>query len=235
MNKVKDKKNVSVNIREFPVSIIYFFLSSQMVFNFDFGFSTFITISVLNFLHFLNNITSLAYILILLAPIIWTTMYRDVTCWCSLLAYLGYVIVVKRSKYKIYNLIVDVNKIFKMNTLEKRIISVFVIIFTISMIATKFIFHIIQCTITIGDGENKMFCPQFNIKYYIVYYFPYSSVDIITTAEIIIYYYIYCCIRKLKGWIGMPGQNMKLALMKYAAIADCCDKIKPLFDDLVNT
>lgn len=232
MNKVKDIHNPTVKMRQFPKSIIYFFLLSHMIYGFDFGFSMLFKNTFGKLLHLLSSIISFAFVLMLISPLIFTTtMYSDVTCWCALFAYLGYVIVVKRSTYKIFNLITDVNEIFVMFNFEKRAISVFAIIYTSIVIATKFSFQIVNC---ITGNDNETHCSDFNTEYYIVYYFPYSSFDVIATAQIIIYYYIYCCIKKLKESLSHPGKDMKLALMKYAAIADCCDKIKPLYDDLVN-
>lgn len=229
----KYSKNISTkkrrNVLKLPTSIKAFFLTLHVCYGIDFGFGILLNKTLRKTILLVN------YILIAVNVIAGVTipnryLAKKPTFWVCLVQYTGSFILIRMFKYRIYDFIVEANAIlYRMSESKTKLLRIIVIVPPAVLIARMIILIFVSCSFRLKRCESL-------IKTFLyVNYNHYNDLvmDLNGVSEIIIFYYIKCCIQDWEELLKRPGQDMKIALMRYAAIADCYDKIRPLYDVMV--
>lgn len=212
---VQDKKQRSLK-QKIPKSILVLFLSSQLFFGFDFGFSSIFKKKYRLIVKRFSFLLSISMILILISPLNINYVYY----WFDIIEYTSYFLVLNLTKYNAYHFIIDVNKIYILNRNDRKIFSFLGIYYNIVEFLAKVIFVIMVRKI--------------DTIYTIIYYIPGIGLDIIAIVQIVLLYYIRFCARQLKAFLIASDVNFSNIEKYYVDIANCFDNIKPLYGRIVS-
>lgn len=221
------KRDVYFPKRKIPKLLIVYF-SFFHAFGFDFGFT-----SILHkkYRLIVQRFTLSVSILITLAMIGYAVFHFDnIHYWFSTSRYIILNLVLITTKYKLYHLIYDINTICDV-TKEIKILNITITLYSLIMYSIKSILVTLDCI-----RSKECYIEEFEALYIFVIYFAIlQSLDVIATTQIIIMLYLKCSINVIKALLKKPNRKLEVYEKSYMAIADCYDKIRPLYDWLVST
>lgn len=225
MNKIHVTDTIKCKVKyKIPKSVLAFFLTSQLLCGFDFGFASMFKKKYRLIIKLFTLFLSTAMILIIVSPL----TLNNIFYWWNVVEYLSYFVVLNLTKYKAYHYINDISMIYNFNNKEKKILSIIAVYYNIAGIFIK--------TILIGAlckaGYVSLF-NEYHIIYTIIYYVPCLCVNIVPVVQIVLMYYTKCCAQYLKTLIGSEV-NLGYVEKYYIGIANCYDKIKLLHGRLVS-
>lgn len=218
-NSMKCKSKVKL-----PKAIFVLFLTSQFLFGIDFGFtSTFkkkYRFIVKRFTFFL----SIANIVLLTSAL----YLNDIFFWFNVFEYTLYFLLLNLTKYSAYHFISDISKIYELSQNDKKWISIVGIYYNGADLFMKAIFIVFLYKVGITSASYS------SIAFLIVYYIPCIGMDTISIVQIVLMYYLNCCVRHLKALLIANDVNFKYVEKYFMNIANCYDKIKPLYGQIVS-
>lgn len=157
-------------------------------------------------------------------------LYHDIWCWINTIKNNGLILILITTKYKLYHLIYDIHGICDLTTKQIETLNIMTILYTIAMYTLKIIALTIRCI-----WEIEPYCGQFySMFYYNVYFGIELTLHIIVVAQFIITYYLKCSLNLIKVLLKKPNRKLEVYEKSYTAIADCYDKIRPLYDWMVS-
>lgn len=233
-NEIIDVSGLEKPEKEIPSILNSFLITIHFTVGLDFGFSKFSKKNV----KFLTNCYCRLLSIFLITAIIMQIVYKirraqvAASSWLiySLIQYSMHVIFLSFSKYNLRNLIVDVNSVKKTicnnKNNPKRFVSTLVIAFCI-MYTIKTSLCYLFCA-----SETDNICDTIYIPGQL-YCALVMGMDVITLAQILIYYYIYTTVKDLV--VSLVDKDIKWVRKQFTALADICDKITPTYGRLVST
>lgn len=234
MNKNNNNTNDDDSKKLIPKCLVALFLSLNFIFGFDFGFTKYFdskTQKTAQIVTFLINIFAIALLSLPFCYINKVPMYVG---W-QLLYLLQYIIdccVLNSTKYNLYDFLTDVSvidfgKLNKSVTLSQFCAFIMIIyVFGIHMIKLVLVTYILKFEIDYLTSLLPIPC-----EIYVIWYF---CTDLVPFVLIVIYYYIYLCLKNLKQSVNDVTISMNNVVKQYEAIADCYDKIMPLYEKIVS-
>lgn len=231
-NKIIDVNGSNKPKSEIPMSIIISFTSALFIFGFDFGFSKVLKKNVQLFATGVRLFIAFSFITAISIQIVYKleNEHLTATSWLiyGLIQYSLHVFFLHFSNYNLYNLLVDMYSVgtytkVKRNELNAMVfflITIFWISYTI-----RGIFCYFMCTIEIDECKT-VYVPGYLFCDIII------GMDVVTLAQILIYYYIYKTAKYLNA--ALEDKDVKWAREQFSAIADICDKIAPIYGRLVS-
>lgn len=218
--------------REIPSILIPFFTSIQFVLGLDFGFNKILKKNLQFPANCFCCFTSIFIITATFIQIVYYTVNDQLTqvfyLVHGLFQYSFHVICLRVSKYNLYNLIIDMYSIHintKWNKNKAKVIVISFVIFFSAMFVLKSTLCFMACV-------NSKFCSTHFIPA-ISYCILFMSLDVITLAQILIYYYIYHAAKYLN--VSFEENGIKWVWKQFTAVANICDKIAPTYGRLVST
>lgn len=149
--------------------------------------------------------------------------------WFDIVEYITYFFVLNFTKYSAYNFIIDVNNIYELNQNDKKFLNLLEIC-NIAGYIVKISVTVVSCKIdTMGLTESTC-----HLSDSIVHSVPILGMDVIAVVQIVLVYYMECCARKLKELLITNDVDFEYVEKFYIDIANCHDKIKPLYGRLVS-
>lgn len=208
--------------------LLYVFFLFYHAVGFDFGFASAIKRKYRLIIQRTTRFLSIFSILVMLSYLAF--FYDDVWCWFNTVKYNGFILVLIAAKYKLYHLIYDINNICALTTKQMNILNIITILFTVLMYLIKITVVIVRCY-----HDKEPYCGKFySMFYYYIYLGIELSLDLIAVTRIVITYYLKCSLNQIKILLKKPNRRLDVYEKSYIAIADCYDKIRPLYDWLVS-
>lgn len=213
--------------QKIPKSMLVLFLSSQLLFGFDFGFSSIFKKKYRSFVKRFSFLLSIVMIVLLISPLNLNYIYY----WFNIVEYISYCLVLNFTKYSAYHFIIDVNKIFDLNQNNKKFLCL-VGVYNIAGFFIKAFVTGVSCKADSLPFINHL--TKCNITYTMIHCVSILSMDVIATVQIVLMYYIKCCVRHLKDLLTERDISFGHIEKYYIDIANRYDKIKPLCGRLVS-
>lgn len=221
------KRDLYFPKRKIPKLLIAYYLVFQAV-GYDFGFTSVlkrksrlivqrITLFV-SILSFVGMLTNLAF------------LYDNIWWWFYAVKSNGFILVLITTRYKLYHLIYDINGICDLTKKQINILNIITLSYTVLMYTIKHSFNILMCI-----SAKDLICGDFLSIFQSVMYFGITlCLDVIVMSQILITYYLKCSIKIIKILLKKPNRNLDTYETSYMAIAECYDKIRHLYDWMVN-
>lgn len=214
-------------VRKIPKLLTIFYLFFQ-AFGLDFGFASALKRKYRLIVQ--RAILFLSILSIVVMSVYCAFRYDDIWCWFIVVKNNGFILVLITTRYKLCHLIHDINGICDMTTKQMKILNVITIVYTFLSYMIQITLKIVRCIY-----EKEPYCGKLNsMFYFIVYYGIALSLDVIVLTQIIITYYLKCGIEVIRVFLEKPNRKLKVYKKSYMAIADCYDKIRPLYDWMVS-
>lgn len=206
-------------------SLIVFFLSLHLLFGIDYGFAGLFRRKIKNILTLHSTLLSIFILVVVLFP--YNTIHMLIWYWLTALECLLYIMVLKTPKYAVYNFITDLQNLNCISSLSESF-GVWVSLYSYSMFISKLSLVFFRCFY--GNTSN---CHDYEPGVHALYAIFSNVLDFVPISATIIYYLIYCCIINLSESLEKE-MNVSKFLNLYRDIADCCDKIRPFYDNIVS-
>lgn len=213
--------------RKIPKLLSAIFLIFQAM-GLDFGFASVVK---RKFRLFVQRITLVVSVLSMMTMSVYLALsYNDIWCWFYTIKNNGLILVLITTKYKLYHFIYDMNGICDLTTKQIRILKVTIILFLITMYPIKLTLFSISCIL-----DTHHYCRTFVSMFHLVVYMTIAlTLDVIVVAQYNITYYLKCSVILIKELLRKHNRKLDVFEKSYTAIADCYDKIRPLYDWLVS-
>lgn len=219
---VKDYTNVQ---KPKVKSLIAFFLSLHLCFGIDYGFAGMFTVKTKNILRLYSTLFSIFTFIVIILP--YNAIYYLIWYWLTALECLFFLIVLKIAKYSVFNFITDMQNLNCIYTLRESF-GICVALYSYSMFITKLSLVFYRCLY--GNTSN---CDDYEPGVHELYAIFSNVLDFIPVSAIVIYYFIFCAITNMRESLE-KDMDVNKFLNLYRAVADCCDKIRPLYDSIVS-
>lgn len=206
-------------------SLILFFLSLQLFFGIDYGFAGLFKVTTKNILRLYSTLLSTFMLIVILLP--YSVLRLLLWYWLTAFQCLCFLIVLKTTKYSVFNFITDLQNLNCISALSESF-GICVSLYSYSMFISKLSLILFRCFY--GNTSN---CHEYEPGIHELYATFSNALDFIPISPIIIYYFILCAVMKLKESFE-KDMDVRKFLSLYRAIADCCDKIRPLYDNIVS-
>lgn len=225
---VKDRKKRKTNDK-FPKSILVLFLSSQLLFGIDFGFSSIFKKKYQLIVKRFSFFMSVAMIVLNISPLLFDSTFY----WIHVIEYTSFVLVLNFTKYNAFHFINDIRKICELNQNDKRFLRIVGVYYNVTEFLGKIIFVVVMHKIEYDTIFARKIL-SYHIIYTVIYHVPTISLDIISIAQIVLMYYLNCCVRHMKALLLANDVNFVYIESYFRDIANSFDKIKPLYGRIVS-
>lgn len=221
------QRNVRSPKKKISKLLLAFFFISQSV-GFDFGFTLalrgkyrLIIQRIFIFVTFFNVVVSWIGIV----------FFNDNSgYWLNKIEFTAYALVFYTAKYKLYNLIYDINCICELTTKQIKILGIVTIVYVGLMYSTKSALIIVRCI----SGKEPQCETYLTMLHFVFYVVIVLSLDIIGVMQIVITYYFKYSVNIITVLLKKPQRKLDEFKKCYTAIADCYDKIKPVYNWVVS-
>lgn len=214
----------SIEIR-IPTSLrIYFCI--LLGFGIDSGFSTMFEGRIKSFVKYSSMAISTIMIVVLISS--FNSMNTNVWYWTTIAEGIINFLILKKTTYDVYHFLTDMHNLGEsIAAINNGIFGIVITIYTSGMFVLNVIFAIYRCVY-----ERGLYCTNTPIELYAIYSVAYNTIDTVPVVDITICYYIYCHTKYLKDSVNTDFDIEKLK-KRYIAIAECCEKIRPLYEQIV--
>lgn len=204
-------------------SLTAFFISIHILFGIDYGFANLYKGKVQSLLKWYSTVLFIVIIIAVLHPFM--NLYTTIWYWVNALGFILYFILLKRTKYSVFSLLIDFHNLEDM-TINNATFGVIISIYTYLM------FILLLCTIFISCffGNTCTFYPTGSYEVYII---ASNVIDCYPVSTFVISYYIYTAVKEMK-FILKTNMDIGNFIRLYKIVADTCDKIRPLYDNIVS-
>lgn len=206
-------------------SLTAFFLSLHFCFGIDYGFAGMFSVKTKNILTLYSTLFSIFTFIVILIP--YNTIHFLIWYWLTAFECLFFLIVLKAAKYSVFNFITDMQNMNCIYSLKESF-GICVASYSYCMFITKLSLVFFRCLY--GNTSN---CDDYEPGVHELYAIFSNVLDFIPVSAIIIYYLIHCAITNMRESLEKEMDVSKF-LNLYRAVADCCDKIRPLYDSIVS-
>lgn len=215
-----------------PNSLKYYFVISQVLLSYDYGFITVLKKGLRAPVRRFVLLETFFYLLVLISPI--PFYYNEFSAWGPLCEYVFNVWTLRISKYKPYDFIVDVNKHIQIKYIDQKFFRLTSLINIIIVHGSKIFITIALRFVSSGPNLTQHFYRNFNWGYYIAYGIPCLGIDTVAVSQTIVFYYAYTYVRNLRDQLKSSEVNINRVAQLFVNLADIYDKIRPLQNKLVS-
>lgn len=210
--------------KRIPKFVSILFLVSFIGFSLDFGFIKVINKKYRTFLRYLSTIIAAISFLSIVIAIKWNNDLFTLSFYIAVfIIHCIQFLLLYTAKYNLYDVIIDIYKIHnKIYEMEYRFLSCMVAYYLITSLL-KLLFLISSC-----------FQQAFMISNIMPFAAQLLAMDVVTIAQIFIYYYVYASLKFLRKLMQKENLDFKNVRKQFMMIADCCDKISTLYGKLVS-
>lgn len=222
------KREIYYPKRKIPKIFIVYYLLFQVV-GYDFGFA--IALKRKYRLYIQSTTKYLSMLIFVVMLVYLTCLYNDIWCWIYVIKCNSFILILLTTRYKLFHLISDINGLCYLSNKQIKIIEIVAILYTILMNLIKIILLAVRCM-----GEEESYCRKFySIYIFMIYVGITFSFDITVVTQIIITYYFKCSVNLIQVLLKEPKRKLDSFKKSYLVIANCYDKIRPLFDWMVSS
>lgn len=216
-------KSKSSNI---PTVVYVYFFTMLYGFGLDFGFKKFLKKKLRVITNWFQFFVTLAIVVLQMLVFI-REKYYEYFSYLYLFSYIFHYLVLHRTKYTLCDFIIDIHTLIdnKSIVVTNRVRDGIIYIYTILTIIVKYWSCNLKCIL------NVDFCQQNSTPTY-VNCVPIVVIDGIAIILILISYYVYIPLKYINK--STKDVDTKVLLDNYMYVADCWDKIKPLYTRLVS-
>lgn len=216
--------------RNIPISITTFFLVLQYTVGHDLGFSGVINRKIRFLCSYFSRVLSLVSIIIFFTPLItYDTSPRLIWGLLGFATVIGHVITLHSVKYNAYHFVMDIRSIDS-NTMrcKEKFAGIFASGVYIFIFMSRLTASYMICF-------NKKEQCQFDVfPFSVAYCILLGCQESLWIVQVLIYYYVYCAVKYLKYLVDSRKYDLDDIRKQFTYIADCCDKIQPLYGYLVS-
>lgn len=206
-------------------SLLVFFLSLHIFFGIDYGFAGSFRTKTKHILRAYSTLFSIFMFIVIIYP--YNILYYQFWYWLTSFECLFYVIVLKRAKYSVYNFITDMQNFNDISAVNESF-GIYVSLYSYSMFISKLFLIFFRCIYTSTSN-----CAEYEPGVHELYAILSNALDFIPISAIVIYYLTYCAVADMKETLEKDCDVSKF-LTLYTTLANCCDKIRPLYDNIVS-
>lgn len=206
-------------------SLTVFFLSLHLFFGIDCGFAGLFKEKAKNILKLYSTLLSIFMFIAILLP--YFTLYFLLWYWLTIFECLSYLIVLKTAKYSVFNLIREMQDLHCISTLNESF-GIRVSLYSYAMYVSKMSLVLSRCYYSSTSN-----CHDYEPGFHTLYAMYSNILDFIPISATVIYHLIHCAVLNLGKTFDKDNDVSKF-LSLYRAIADCCDKIQPFYDNIVS-
>lgn len=149
--------------------------------------------------------------------------------WLSVFTGLTNIVVLKKSKYKVFNFVNDMHSMGKgIKAIQKEIFGLIITLYLATMYLVLFLISMYTCA-----NDKLNYCKKFSDQYNALYTFAYLNSEVVPMVQFVICYYIYSHVIFLRSSLEADFDIDTFA-EHYIALAECFDKIRPFFNSVVS-
>lgn len=205
-------------------SLTGLFLSIHVFFGIDSGFANLFQGKVQYFLEIYS--TSFFIILMAIMSLSITILYKVMWYWINFVGFILYFIILKKTRYSIFSLLTDFHNL-EYVVINNGIIGVITSIYIYIMFALKLGVVLFSCFL-----DTSSVCVNFPPGSY-AYSVASNIIDCYPVPTFVISYYIYIVVKQMKSVLERDT-DIENFIRLYKTVADSCDKIRPLYNNLVS-
>lgn len=226
---------ITVNERQkktqIPNSLQYFFITSQILFGYDYGFimalKKCLRVTVKRFV----LLETLFYIFVISLTTVF--YHTEFVAWIPLIEYLLNILALRSTQYKTFDFIMDIHKNIEILKNDRKVFFLTTFINNIIVCAIKmFILISLRAFNFVTYSEDYQFISSWG--YYLAYIIPTLGMDTVAVSQIVVFYYTYMYVRNLKNQFKSSEVEINRTAQYFVNLADCCDKIGTLRNKLVS-
>lgn len=218
------KQNKSNTHLKIPKIITIFFIIIECCFGFNFGFIRSIKKDLRMILKLLSRFMAFVFVGVITTNFVTMKIFDIIYFTCDWVTYIAILIGSILCKYTVNDFIIDIHKINK-DLRSSRFYKLCIFSFVI--------FYFIKLSLIFAACALHGICYDYIVPYYI-FYIGEGSLDVLLVVVIIILYLIYSSVKKLRLCVKEHTVKVEEASKQYMLIADCIDRIKPLYNLLVS-
>lgn len=220
--------------KNIPKTISYFFVILQLISGLDIGFSKLFKDNIQMFLRFFTILEVCTLNVIFLAPIVVYPITHSMSfVFLPLFEYiLNAIVVFCHKKYTIYDFLCNISDFCSLTKNDTYVLYLLSVIYFVIMSFLKTIFMLM---FKIYDVKLDPYFDQLPATYYLFLCLYTIILDHLAIAQLVIFYYKYSAMKHLKLMLMSSDQKLSFVLLRYKAIVDKCDKIRPVCDSLVSS
>lgn len=219
----------SMRNNKIPNTIVTLFLGLQLIYGFNFGFIDILNKKLRSLCQCVSYVMTFFVATFIVLPF-WYGFADDISFFYNILAaihYVGVMISLHVSKYKVYNFIKDVRILEDECSNEKRLgwaasLCVFMIF------VCKIVAHFYACMLF------RNFCANGNVPVYMLYVASSICLEIIYIVQVVLYCYVYNTVNYLKRLVDDSRLDLRAIRKQFSLLADCCDKLTTVYGNLVS-
>lgn len=228
ISKTTVKKEIQKS-RKVPTSILTIFLFIQFVIGYDFGFNDVLKREIRHCFKYYSRLMCFVTFVVFATPLVLRDSAILIYATIILLQFLGHGISLRIAKYTVYQFITDIRAIDISVRSKEKIGGVIACVFCFSYCTFNLAVRFTLCAIA-NNGCGVMD----NWRLQMLYDVFLSCLDIVHVVQGLVNYYTYCAVKYLKHLVDNRKCNIKYIRNQFMYIADCCDKIRPLYGHLVS-
>lgn len=212
-----------------PKSIKIFFLILHLMFGHDFGFGNLFRKKVATFLKYHSVLITLVRFVTLLLP--FKQVGGEFWYWFNLTECAINFSMLRCAKYTVFNLLSDIHAAERIPVLEKETFGVFTALYAFTMVTVQGLLVGLRCTF--DDDDIIVYCVKMHPLYLTFYVLCPVGMALIPDSEIVIYYYIYAYVIKMKQSLKQD-LDIQMFIDRYNKIAYCYDRIRHVCSKIVS-
>lgn len=217
------------NLRKLPVSILIIFLTFQFVIGFDFGFHDVLRRGIQRLFKYYSIVIYFVVFIVLGIPLVVQETDKILFGMINLMQFVGIVISLCISKYKVYEFVIDVRAIDCNARSKENFCGVFACVFCLLICAFNLLVRFLLCSD--ADSGCKVLD---NWLIQVLFDVFLTCLDVLHVIQTLINYYTYCAVKYLKRLVENRQSDINNIRKQFTYIADCCNKIRPLYRNLVS-
>lgn len=225
LKRLQRKGKLGLVQRKPQKSLTTFFLSIHVFFGIDFGFAYLFKGKVRSFLKIYSTFLFTIIIIAVLHPFM--NLYKTVWYWVNAVGFVLYFILLKTTRYSVFSFLIDFHNLEHV-TINNGVLGVITFVYTYLMFILKLSTICINCFHATTSTCN--FYPTGSYEVYIV---TSNIIDCYPVSTILISYYIYIIVKQMKSGLERDT-NIGNYIRLYKTVADSCDKIRPLYNNIVS-
>lgn len=215
--------------KKLPTSILTIFLTYQSIIGYDFGFHDVLRREIRNIFKYYSKFICFVAFIVFGIPLVFPSSRTNSFMVINMAQFVGNVIALQIAKYNMYHFITDIRAI-NINVRSKEnfggvIACAFCFIICTFNLVVRFIicsFGLSGCTMS----DNWLVQILYNVFR--------SCLDIMHVIQTLVNYYTFCAVKNLKHLVDNEKSYISDIRKQFVYIADCCDKIRPLYGNLVS-
>lgn len=216
--------------KQFPNSIITFFLIMQFIYGYNFGFIDVLDAKIRHFCKVISLLVCLCTgVILLLCTPLFQSEWDMRTFWGSLFftQYSGHIVLLHFSKYKVHNFLTELRSIDDgiVHSKEHKI-------GFIACIIMGYLYLFVMVLVAVICVKTISVCMLDNKHVNAIYMICVSGLDAIVVVQLVVNLYTYYAVVYLAGLVDK--EEVSLIRKQFLRISECCEKFGKCYGNLVS-